>query len=112
VAKSTMNRARSRVVVQYVVLLLATYLAVDTATPLLPGAFRFDLRESVEAGGRPSLPLIVFAGVARSSDPAPAASTPTPRTLRSAPPPRPAPHFVSILHPSDSDTSSHPPEDD
>ena len=39
------------------VLLLALYIVVDFGTPLLPGAFRFEMSQSIEAGGRPGVRL-------------------------------------------------------
>ena len=39
--------------------LLALYIVVDFATPLLPGAFRFDMSQSIEAGGRPGVRVAV-----------------------------------------------------
>lgn len=40
-------------------LLLALYIVVDFGTPLLPGAFRFEMNESIEVGGRPGLRMVV-----------------------------------------------------
>lgn len=107
-----MDRARSLALVRYLVLVVAICLAVDTATPLLPGAFRVDPCESVEAGGRPNVPTIVVAVVTRSPEPVPAARHPAPSVLRTAAPPRLAPRFVPILHPPDLDPSSRGTDDD
>jgi hypothetical protein len=54
-------------VARVAVLLLALYLAVDIATPLLPGAFRFDLQQSIEVGGRLGTRVFVSAAPAASA---------------------------------------------
>ena len=104
--------ARSRVLVRYIVLILASYLTIDTATPLLPGAFRFDPRESVDAGGRPNAPTIVLTAVAWSSEPGPVGSDRVPRTVGSVSRRRVTPRFLLILHPADPGRSSPAPDDD
>ncbi|MGH7314385.1 MAG: hypothetical protein ACREJV_14505 [Candidatus Rokuibacteriota bacterium] len=48
-----MASAPMRTAARAAVLLLALYLAVDIATPLLPGAFRFDVNQSIEAARGP-----------------------------------------------------------
>lgn len=61
------------------VLFLALYIVVDFATPLLPGAFRFDVSQSIEVGGRAGVRLAVVVDADAPSSPA--------RVVRQAPSP-------------------------
>lgn len=106
-----MTRAHTRGLVRCAVLLLALYLAVDVATPLLPGAFRFDPRQSVDAAGRVGLPVVTPAPAARSERllvaPADGPRRPNLRSISQA-----VPVFAHVVHPPDAGSSSSPSEDD
>lgn len=93
------------------VLLVAVYLTVDVATPLLPGAFRFDPRESVDATGRAGLPAVTPAPATRAErvlvEPEGGLRPPSLRSVGPA-----VARFARVLHPPDTESSSGPSDDD
>jgi hypothetical protein len=50
-----------RIAVRSVVVLIATWLALDLSVPAFPGAFQFDPDDSVEMAGAPYQPLVILA---------------------------------------------------
>jgi hypothetical protein len=106
------TRVNLPAVVRCAVLLVAVYLAVDVATPLLPGAFRFDPRQSVEAAGRTGLPVVTPAPAVRSDRRPPAREDdPHPPALRSGLAPAVL-LLPRVVHPFDRESSSSPSDDD
>jgi hypothetical protein len=93
------------------ILLLAVCLVADIATPLLPGAFRFDPDESVDAVRARTMPALTLAALPAVfvSGPPPAVRPAAPRVLR-------APRRGPIIRPvrvfgTDAGVSSESPED-
>ena len=104
------RRAHTRGIIRGTVLLLALYLAVDVATPLLPGAFRFDPLDSIDAAGRTGLPVMVSAPPARSDRLLVAPDEARPQLRGPAIRPT-ARRFVPVLHLPDRGGSPNPSED-
>jgi hypothetical protein len=107
-----MPPVRERVLARLAVLLLAACLTLDSALPLLPGAFRLGAEQSVETGGRPGTRVVVVAvDVTRPSDAVPvtrAVPAPAFRALRGRPA---APRFRPVHHPPRTDAASDAPAD-
>jgi hypothetical protein len=95
------------------VLLLALYIVVDFGTPLLPGAFRFEMSQSIEAGGRPGVRLAgSVAHDALAPNPVPAVRAElTPVADRSRPPDVAVPRVVEVLRPARVDSPPDPLDD-
>lgn len=106
-------RCGGRTIARLAVLLLTLYVVVDFATPLLPGAFRFEMSQSIEAGGRPGIrPAASVAQEALAPDRVPAIgrlSVSMPARVRR--PDVTAPQVRDVPRPTRADSPPDSPED-
>jgi hypothetical protein len=105
-------RPSMTVAARLIVLLLALCLSLDSAMPLLPGAFRLEDGQSVEAGGRAAPRVIgVVMQAARPAGTVAVVREVRPGSIRAARGRLPVPRAVPVHRPSRADSTSDAPSD-